>query len=41
MIYDNSNQLMHNKLKYAQTIHTMIDNFVRPNYELESEMPVI
>jgi len=33
-IYNLANQLMHNKMMYAQTVHCMLDNQVRPNYDL-------
>ena len=32
---------MHNKMNYARTVYTMLDDQVRPNYNLENEMPVI
>jgi len=32
---------MHNKMKYAETVHTMMDNQVRPNYDLKQEMPIV
>jgi len=40
-IFNTVNQLMNNKMKYAETIFTMLDNQVRPNYNLSSEMPII
>ena len=40
-IYNLANQLMYNKMLYAETIHTMLDNQERPNYTLNQEMPVI
>ena len=40
-IYNLANQLMHNKMMYAQTIHCMLDNQVRPNYDLVQELPIV